>query len=312
MNEKAAVPAAGQVRAKLSAQGPSFAIAFGGGGARGLAHIHVVEALDELGIRPVIIAGSSIGALIGAGMAAGMTGREIREHTRAILRSRAEVASRMWRARPGSFGEMAEGGFRFAQFNVQRILKAFLPEDVPRTFAELEIPLKITATDYFGYELVVFEEGDLHTALAASAAIPAIFRPVRHEGRLLIDGGIYNPLPFDLVENQADILIAIDVVGAPKITNGRAPSSIDLIFGATQLMMQSITALKLQNKRPDIFLRPPVSRFRALDFLKIDAVMAETASIKDELKRAVEAALEPRQPRHRGTSPSEPESIVTE
>ena len=98
------VPHAGRADA-----GPSFAVAFGGGGARGLAHIHVIEALDELGIRPIAIAGSSIGAIMGAGMAAGMTGKDIHDYAHSVLGRRAEVASRMWRARPGSIGEMVRG-----------------------------------------------------------------------------------------------------------------------------------------------------------------------------------------------------------
>jgi NTE family protein len=283
---------------KLGSGEPSFAIAFGGGGARGLAHIHVIEALDDLGVRPVSIAGSSIGAIMGAGMAAGMRGAEIHEYSRSILGRRAEVAARMWRARPGSLGEMVTGGLRVSQFNIERILKAFLPDAIPTTFGELEIPLKVTGTDFFGHRLAIFDKGDLHSALAASAAIPAVFRPVRRDGMLLIDGGIYNPVPFDLIDGDADITIAIDVVGAPSESGRRRPNSMELMFGATQLMMQSIIAMKLKSKRPEIFLRPPVSRFRALDFLKIDAVMAETASIKDELKRAVEAAIETR---HRRT-----------
>jgi NTE family protein len=270
---------------------PTFGIAFGGGGARGLAHIHVIEALDEMGIRPVAIAGSSIGAIMGAGMAAGMTGRDIHDYARSILGRRAQVASRMWRARPGTFAEAMEGGLRVSQFNVERILKAFLPEAVPETFAELKIPLKVTATDFFGHRLAVFSDGELHSALAASAAIPAVFRPVTRDGRMLIDGGIYNPVPFDLIEHDADIIIAIDVVGAPTEAERKRPTSVDLMFGATQLMMQSIIANKLRQCQPDILIRPPVSRFRVLDFLKVDAVMAETIAVKDELKRAVEATL---------------------
>ncbi|MGB3901180.1 MAG: patatin-like phospholipase family protein [Mesorhizobium sp.] len=273
---------------------PTFGIAFGGGGARGLAHIHVIEALDELGIRPVAIAGSSIGAIMGAGMAAGLTGRDIREHAHSILTRRAEVASRMWRARPGTIAEMMEGGFRVGQFNVERILNAFLPDAVPDTFAELEIPLKVTATDFFGHRLVVIEDGDLHSALAASAAIPAMFRPVVRDGRVLIDGGIYNPVPFDLIDHEADITIAIDVVGAPIDAERKRPTTVDLMYGATQLMMQSIIASKLAQCRPDILIRPPVSRFRVLDFMKVDAVLAETASVKDEVKRAIETAIEAR------------------
>lgn len=273
---------------------PTFGIAFGGGGARGLAHIHVIEALDELGVRPVAIAGSSIGAIMGAGMAAGISGKEIREHSRFILTHRAEVASRMWRARPDTFAEMMKGGLRIGQFNVERIVKAFLPEHVPETFATLQIPLKVTATDFFGHRLMVLSEGDLHSALAASAAIPAVFRPVMRDGRLLIDGGIYNPVPFDLIDHEADIVIAIDVVGAPSDAERKRPTTVDLMYGASQLMMQSIIANKLERCRPDILIRPPVSRFRVLDFMKVDAVLDETASVKDEVKRAIETAVEAR------------------
>ncbi|WP_137929761.1 patatin-like phospholipase family protein [Mesorhizobium comanense] len=273
---------------------PTFGIAFGGGGARGLAHIHVIEALDELGIRPVAIAGSSIGAIMGAGMASGMTGKDIHDYARSILGRRAEVASRMWRARPGTIAEAMQNGIRVSQFNVERILKAFLPEAIPETFAELKIPLKVTATDYFGHKLAVFGDGDLHSALAASAAIPAVFRPVTRDGRLLIDGGIYNPVPFDLIEKDADIIIGVDVVGAPEEADRKQPTSVDLMFGATQLMMQSIIANKLKQCQPDILVRPAVSKYRVLDFMKIDALMSETADIKDELKRQVDKALETR------------------
>ncbi|MDH6229876.1 NTE family protein [Mesorhizobium soli] len=271
---------------------PTFAVAFGGGGARGLAHIHVIEALDELGIRPVSIAGSSIGAIMGAGMASGMSGKEIHDYARSILGRRSEVAARVWQARPGTFSEMMEVGLRVSQFSIERILKAFLPPQIPATFEELKIPLRVAATDFYGHKLAVLGEGELNSALAASAAIPALFSPVKRDGRLLIDGGIYNPVPFDLVTGDADIVIAIDVVGAPSNGRGRkSPKSIDLMFGATQLMMQSITACKLLHTRPDIMLRPPVSRFRMLDFMKIDAVMGETVAIKDQLKRAVDLAL---------------------
>jgi NTE family protein len=281
--------------AAATSEGPSFAVAFGGGGARGLSHIHVIEVLDELGIRPTAIAGSSIGAIMGAGMAAGMSGKDIHAFARSVLSRRAEVASRMWRARPGSIGEMVEGGFRFGQFNIERILKAFLPPEIPDDFAKLQIPLKVTATDYFGHGLAVMDSGDLYSALAASAAIPAVFRPVSRDGRLYIDGGIYNPVPFDLISDAADLIIAIDVVGAPVEGKGKRLTSIELVFGASQLMMQSIIAMKLKHGRPAIFLRPPVSGFRALDFLKIDTVLNETAALKDELKRAIEHAVDARE-----------------
>lgn len=280
-----------QALALASRTGPSFALALGGGGARGLAHIHAIEALDELGIRPVAVAGSSIGAIMGAGMASGMSGEDIHHYAKSILGRRGEVASRIWKSRPGSLREAVAGGFRLGQFDIPRILKAFLPDAVPDTFEELQIPLKVTGTDFFGHGLSVFESGDLLSALAASAAIPALFRPVTRDDRLYIDGGIYNPVPFDLLLGAADILVAIDVVGAPEGDPAKAPTAIDLMFGASQLMMQSITEMKLQQNRPQILLRPPVSRYRVLDFLKIDSVLKDTAALKDDLKRAIEAAV---------------------
>lgn len=273
--------------------GPTFAVAFGGGGARGLAHIHVIEALDELGIKPVAVAGTSIGAIMAAAVASGMTGQHIHDYAATVLR-RAEMLSRMWKMRPGSLAEIF-GGLKLSQFNIERILHAFLPHQVPKSFEELAIPLQVTATDYYGHHVTVFSEGDLKFALAASAAIPAAFAPVVRDGRTYIDGGMYNPVPFDLLQGKADIVIAVDVVGSPQEVEGKRPTSIDLMFGATQLLMQSIIAHKIEQCPPDILLCPPVSNYRVLDFFKFDAIMAETASTKDELKRAVEAAVKARE-----------------
>ena len=269
---------------------PRFALALGGGGARGLAHIHVVEALDELGVRPVAIAGSSIGAIIGAGMAAGISGKEIRDYSRSTLSRGSEVMARLWKARPKDVSNLFTG-LRFSQFDGEQVLRAFLPGRIPDTFEDLEIPLQVTATDYFGHGMAVLSSGPLFSALAASSALPAVFMPVERDGMTLIDGGIFNPVPFDLVEKSADIVIAIDVVGAPEPANRRKPSSIDLMFGASQLMMQSVIAEKLKSQRPAIFLRPPVSRFRVLDFMKVEQVLADTRAFRDEVKRVVEAAL---------------------
>ncbi len=270
---------------------PTFAVALGGGGARGLAHIHVVEALDELGLKPKLIAGSSIGAIIGAGYAAGMRGVEINEYARTILGNRAEVISRIWRSRPGSLNEFISTGFRVTQFNLPRILRSFLPPVLPERFEELPIPLLVTGTDFYGHKVEMFSSGELVSAIAASAALPAVFRPVKRDGKLYVDGGMFDPVPFDAVHGKADIVIAVDVVGAPQ-PGGKRLSSIDLMYGSTQLMMQAIIQAKLQTYRPQVLLRPPVSAYRVLDFLKVDALMEETASIKEEAKRAVAAAVE--------------------
>jgi len=271
--------------------GPRIGLALGGGGARGLAHIHVIEALDELGIRPSIISGTSIGSIVGAGVASGMSGREIHQFAEETLGQRAEVLTRIWRSRPTSISELMDGGVRIGQFNIERIVRSFLPEAIPKTFAELKIPLRVTATDYYAHETLVLEEGDLALALAASSAIPAVFRPVQHEGRLLVDGGFSNPVPFDLLRDRADIVIAVDVVGAPVAENRKIPNTIDLTIGSSQILMHQVVALKMKEWRPHILLRPAVSRFKVLDFLKIASVLEGSRSIREETKLAVEAAI---------------------
>lgn len=270
---------------------PTVAVAFGGGGARGICHINVVEALDELGIRPTAISGSSIGSIIGSGMAAGMSGREIRDHTIDLMGKKGSVGNRLWSLGPASMRHAVDG-FRFGQFNLELILQALMPQALPQTFADLAIPLTVITTDYYAQSEVVIEEGDLRLALAASAAIPALFMPVRMDGRIMIDGGIFNPVPYEHLMDKADIVIGVDVVGGPEGDGTTMPNRLDSLFGASQLMMQAAIALKLKLRPPHIFLRPPVNRFRVLDFLKAEEVLNESSFIKDELKRQMEMQFE--------------------
>ena len=271
---------------------PTFAVAFGAGAARGYAHVNVVEALDELGIRPKAISGSSIGAIAGACMAAGMGGREMREHCFSVLGRKSEVWSRVWSLRPTSLSQVFQSGLRISQFDIERILKAFMPECVPEIFEELEIPLSVTATDYYGHRELTIESGDLISALAASSALPGLFQPVRRAGMILVDGGVYNPVPFDLLKGKADILIGIDVVGWPEGDPDRpASSSFDLLFGASQLMMQAIIDTRLKAEGPAIIIRPPIADVRVLDFLGARRIIEATESVKNDVKRAIDAAV---------------------
>jgi NTE family protein len=262
------------------------AVSFGGGGARGLAHIHIIEALDELGIRPVAISGSSIGAIMGAGMASGMTGAEIRDHALSSIGNKRAVANRIWGLRPKSVR-----GLRLGQFDLERVLRAFLPHQVPDDFAGLRIPMKVTTTDYYGQSEVVIEEGNLLQALAASAAIPAVFMPVRMNDRVMIDGGIINPVPYEHLMDLADIVIGVDVVGAPEGDGTHVPNRMQSVFGSGQLMMQTAIALKLRLQRPHIFLCPAVGRIGVMDFLKAREILAMSAGVKDELKFALDEIL---------------------
>jgi NTE family protein len=271
---------------------PTVAIAFGGGGARGIAHIHIIETLNAMGIEPVAISGSSIGAIMGAAMASGLTGAEIREHTLGSIGRPTRAISRIWKAaRPRGVKDAMEGGLRLGQFNVERILEEFLPESVARSFEELRIPAKIMVTDYYDRSEVVCEKGDLRLAVAASAAIPAVFRPVMLNNRVMIDGGIFNPVPFDQLTGLADIIIGIDVVGLPSGVPGQPPSTIDMMFGASQLMMQSIISMKRKAHPPHILLRPEVHQYRVLDFLKAKEILAGSAGVAEQLKRDLDAAF---------------------
>ncbi len=268
--------------------GLTFAVAFGGGGARGVSHIQIIEALDELGIRPAAISGSSIGAIIGAGMASGMRGCDIRTYVVETVGNRGALLNRLWSLGPATMRDKF-GGFRLGHFNLERILDAFLPPGVPKDFADLVIPLKVSATDYYGQAEVILEQGDLRQALAASAAIPGLFMPVRVNGRIMIDGGVSNPVPYEHLMDLADVVIGVDVVGAPEGDGTQVPNRIDSLIGASQLTMQTSISLKLKLQPPHIFLRPSVNRFRVLDFLKAREILAESEGVKDDLKRAIDA-----------------------
>ncbi|SHJ18765.1 patatin-like phospholipase family protein [Aureimonas altamirensis] len=272
---------------------PRIGLALGGGGARGIAHIHALHAFDDLGIKPHRIAGTSIGALIGAAYAAGMPAGVIEEFVVDTLGNKRLVAGRLWRTRPASFAQfMADGGVRLGQLNAERVVGAFLPLELPSRFEDLSIPLSVTATDFYSGDVLSLESGDLVSAIAASAALPAIFRPVRREGIVLIDGGICDPLPFDLLAGRVDLNIAVDVTGGPLESAGGLPTPTEAMFGASQLMMHAIIQAKLASSPPDLVVTPPVSRYRVLDFLRVRTILQETSGLREELKRKIAALCE--------------------
>jgi hypothetical protein len=156
----------------------SFALALGGGGARGLAHIAVLEALDDMGQKPAAIAGTSIGALIAAAYAAGMSGREIRRFVITLAHDRAEVFRRLIATRAGTFANLFNLGFGSATLvDAEKFCQQFLPDKVPEDFGELEIPLTIIATDLYRRQQAAFSSGPLKPALAASIALPTVGAP---------------------------------------------------------------------------------------------------------------------------------------
>ncbi|MEL6872611.1 MAG: patatin-like phospholipase family protein, partial [Pseudomonadota bacterium] len=184
-------------------------LALGGGGARGLAHIAVLEALEELDLRPSVIAGTSIGAIYGAAAASGMSAAQIRAFTEATLVDRFGLVRQLFSARSEP-RRMAFNFFpvRSAFLRPQSVVDLVLPSTVAATFDQTKVPLKIVATDINTTESVVIDSGDISTAVAASIAIPVVFSPVERQGRLLLDGGLTNPCPYDLLSEDCDVVIA--------------------------------------------------------------------------------------------------------
>jgi NTE family protein len=271
----------------------TVALALGGGGARGLAHVAVLETLDEMGIRPVAIAGTSIGALLGAPYAAGMSGKEIRVHITALARDRAGLFSKLLAARAGgSIGSLIASGFRSASLiDAEKFCAQFLPDRVPDDFGALQIPLTVIASDLYARREAAMSSGPLRSAVAASMAIPGLSRPVIVDGRVMVDGGATNPLPFDRVRGLADIVIAVDVAGPPADDCTAMPDSIECYLATILVMAQTIIDEKGKHGAPDIVLRPNVGIFRALDFLRASAILRAADPVKAELREKLTKLL---------------------
>jgi NTE family protein len=271
----------------------TVAVALGGGGARGLAHIAVLEALDELGVRPVMVAGTSIGALIGACYAAGLTGKELRRHVIALAHDRAETWRRLITARAGTLANLYAMGFGSAALvDAEKMCERFLPERLPQDFAALRIPLTVIATDLYRRTQVAFSAGALRPALAASIALPTVVRPVVVDGRVLIDGGATNPLPFDHLRGRADLVIAVDISGEPNESRRDIPNPWECLLTTVFVMGNAITTEKLKHGAPDLIIRPKVGLFRTLDFFQASSILRAAEPAKAEVKERLAALLD--------------------
>jgi NTE family protein len=262
----------------------SFALALGAGGARGLAHIAVFEALDDLGLVPAAIAGSSIGAVAGAAYAAGVTGRALRHHVLGLAHNPTEVWRRVMAARTGRIGDLFAGNFSAMRLDPEKLCELFLPDAVPDDFAALRVPLTVISSDLYRRCEAVYSEGPLRKVLASSVALPTIMCPVVVGERVLIDGGATNPLPFDLLRGRADVVVAVEISGPPDHTRTGVPSAIEAMTSTVLVMMQAILTEKLKCEAPDLLLQPHVGTFRTLDFFQASAILRAAEPIKSELK----------------------------
>jgi len=277
----------------LPATRPTIALALGGGGARGLAHILMLEVFDELGLKPKIIAGTSIGALFGAAYASGLSARLIKAHTEEVLSQRFGLTRYLLSARSEPVQRFLNIlPIRSSLLKPELLLDHMLPSKVARDFAHLAIPLKVVATDFYAQEQIVLGSGDLRSAIAASMALPALFTPVTRDGRVLMDGGLVNPLPFDVLKGDADITVAIDVSGAALGPGSRSqPSAFSALVSSSQILQRSIVREKLKAQQPDIYIDVEVDEFHVLEFHRFKQVMTAAGQAKDQLKRQLERVL---------------------
>jgi len=274
---------------------PRLGLALGGGGARGFAQVPVLELLDELGLKPSIIAGTSIGALIGALYASGMTGREIRtlieEHLisheqgrRARFKKGTELLK--WIGPP--VPALRQGGM----LKPDRFLRQLFGDITKNRFEELEIPLAVVAADFWTGEEVVLRKGPLLPAVRASIAIPGAFPPLLLQNRVLVDGGLVNMVPYDCLSGSCDISIAVDV--GREQTPGRTelPNVLESILGASDIMQSAALESKLAAHRPDIHVRARMAGIRILDFARAETVFELARPAVQELRgRLVEMGL---------------------
>lgn len=271
-----------------------LALVLGGGGAKGIAHIVVIEALDDLGLKPDRVAGTSIGAVVGACYCAGMSGRDLRAYATDMLRMRAEVLRRLLACRVGRFADIIRTGLTNpVLLDAEKLLDAFLPAGLPAAFEDLAIPLTVVATDFHARMDIAIADGPLLPAIGGSIALPGIMRPVVHRGRVLVDGGTINPLPVDRV--AAAVVVAVDILdGAPQVNeiDEMVPEPWEAMFGSLTLMMQALSDIRVAQMRPTVLVRPPVAGFRVLDFFRAPEIFAACDRVKDEVKRRIARALE--------------------
>ena len=267
-------------------------LALGGGGARGLAHICMLEVLDELGVRPHCIAGTSIGAVLGAVYASGVSGKEIREHVERLLAWRGKSWRQVFKERSllqwmrlldverGRGGLLKGDRFFHSLYEVLGV----------STFEELQIPLKVVCTDFWNSEQVVFESGDLLPAVKASMGLPGVFTPVTLQGRVLVDGGGVNPVPHDLLKD-CDVVVAVDVMGRMVRDPRKAPNLFRVMLGMFEIMQRSIVAGKNEQFPPALYIRPDIAGVDILEFHKADVVYAQAEPERLRLRESLARLL---------------------
>ena len=255
-------------------------LALGGGAARGFAHVGVIAVLEEAGLRPQLVVGTSAGSLVAALYASGKTSAQLQQ----TALNMEEVAITDW-----MLPIIGRGMFRgdaLARY-VNELVAARLIEN-------MAIPLGIVATDLGSGNAVLFQKGDTGTAVRASSAVPAVFVPVKINGREYVDGGLVSPVPVRFARQMgADVVIAVDISNPPEANT--ADGTLQVLLQTFAIMGKSINQYELAGA--DVVVRPSLVGLKSADFTSrqraIDAgraaMLAALPALK--VKLAGEAAL---------------------
>jgi len=239
-------------------------LTLGGGGARGFAHIAFLKVLDEFNLRPAVISGTSMGALLGALYATGHNGvgieRIFKDMKWLDVVSLVDVS---WTRTPGGL------------IRGEKIMKLLAKLTQNRRMEELNIPMKIVATDFWKQTEVVFTQGLVADAVRASISLPGIFEPAVVENRVLVDGGIVNSLPYELIRDECETLVAINVIGErmPENATLTKPKIFEVLLASFQTMEAANIETKLASSKPDYYIKPGLHNVEILDFQNLDNIL---------------------------------------
>lgn len=261
--------------AKLS---PRIGLALGGGAARGFAHVGVIQVLEENGIRPVLVTGTSAGSLVAAMYASGKTGAQLQR----VAETMEEAAITDWTLPIFSRGMLrGEALARYVNSQVGS-----------RLIEEMPMPLGIVATDLNTGKDMVFQRGDTGTAVRASSAVPAVFQPVRISGHDYVDGGLVSPVPVGAARKMgAELVIAVDISSMPEgsLTGG----TLEILLQTFSIMGKSINNFELRDA--DIVVRPALMGVSSADFgarkRSIEAGRQAMLRLMPDLKAAIAARM---------------------
>ena len=268
-----------------TSQRPRIGLVLGGGGARGAAHIGVLQVLEEHRIPVDSVAGTSMGALVGGMYATGMSPTEMEATMRAIawgrlFRDSADRAQRPMRRKRDDLANLggAELGFRERRLALPRgalqghrlllwLRRQTLGVAGIDDFSQLPLPFAAVATDIVNGERVVMRGGDLALAMRASMAVPGVFAPIRVDDRLMVDGGVVENVPVRVAREQgAERLIVVDV-GAPLFKEEQLGSPLSVTVQMISVLMKQETDRILAELHPDdVLIRPELGEFSSADF----------------------------------------------